>query len=426
MCLSPIRIKNPHLGLSRIGLNCLNDCTAQYIEVPCGRCASCIALKQSYAIQRAQMETLGNDLFMCTLTYNDEMLAYIDNNGYRLRYVDISDFQNMVKRLRRSNSLGLPFRFLAVTEYGGRTHRPHMHCLFSFPKIPDESRAELDARTKRYHDIILSEWRRNIALNASGKPNTRKPIYRPLCTYVFKRRANGKISTTYDFHYVDPSLIKSDGTLADSTDVAFYVTKYLTKSSDYVQRLQRALKLNNSPEEYMRIWTLLRPKALISKSWGDPTNPLVKRHIRKGIDTFLKDSNYPYPCFINPVTGQTFPLAPFYRHKFLTLDDAFVIFSKSKDRIGDDNFRVKPELFEQVDPVQDYRQRTLRLSKIRKTLNDREKDEFSDIDTNLECSQKIDTLLDSVDYFDCLLNCFASDIAGQNFDNSDEWDSEFA
>lgn len=347
MCLKPRLIDNPYLGLAGIGYNYLHDCTSLKMAVPCGYCAQCVAMKQSYIVQRSQMESHGNDLWFCTLTYKTSMLKYVDVNGYRLKYAYLPDFQNMIKRLRRNDAFGLPFRFWAVVEYGGKKHRPHFHVIFSTPKIAGESRAHKLAREKQYHDIVLHEWRRNVAttIDRHGRTvaNTRAPKYVNLCDYKVSWK-NGKRRSTYDFHWIDPSITDSKGKLHDESDVAFYVTKYTVKANKYVDNLKSALRLNTDPEEFAAVWPLLRPKCLVSKKWGDPDSKYVQSHVRAGIDRALSDTDSLFPYFINPTTGQTFPLAPFYKTRFYTLQDAHTMFYKSKEDFGTgDNFRCSPD-----------------------------------------------------------------------------------
>lgn len=360
MCLTPHRIKNPLRGRLMVGksalkpvkdifLGCTKDTTAQFIEVPCGHCPQCVALKQSYTIQRTQLMSMAYDLWMCTLTYKNDVLPRTEINGYNIAHVAVSDWQDMIKRLRRRDSLGTPFKAFAVTEYGGKRHRPHIHAIFATPKIPGESRAALLAREKFYHDTILGEWRRNVATcyNRHGElvPNTRNPRYVPLCKYV-KIWKNGKWRTTYDFHWIDPTVVDKQGKIHDASDVGFYVTKYLMKADKYVQRLQRALRLNLSPEEYKKAWALLRPKALVSKGWGIPRDyngnvlPRVRDHVRKGIEMAQNDKDALYSYFINPETGQTFPLSPYLRKYFEAPTDVLTYYYRQPDQGNtEDGFR---------------------------------------------------------------------------------------
>lgn len=125
MCISPIRIKNPNLGL--IGPNAqFKDTISHYINVPCGVCPQCIANRQMQYVQRLQMESLVNHFFMCTLTYNNESIPIVTTStGYDIRYADVSDVQKMFKRLRKSNAFGRPFRYFGVSELGSSKGRPH-------------------------------------------------------------------------------------------------------------------------------------------------------------------------------------------------------------------------------------------------------------------------------------------------------------
>ena len=125
MCLSPVRIKNPNLGL--VGPNArFKDTTSHMINVPCGVCADCLRAKQMQYVQRLQCEELVNHLFFCTLTYNNDMIPQIvTSTGYSIRFADVRDLQNMFKRLRKRNAFGRPFRYFACSELGEGRGRPH-------------------------------------------------------------------------------------------------------------------------------------------------------------------------------------------------------------------------------------------------------------------------------------------------------------
>lgn len=126
MCVRPITIPNPNYGLSKVGFGFMKDCVSKFITVPCGHCPECIANKQMQFVQRIQMEELENHLFYCTLTYNNESLPVVTTStGYDIRYADIRDVQNMIKRLRKSNVFGRPFRYFGVSELGSKKARPH-------------------------------------------------------------------------------------------------------------------------------------------------------------------------------------------------------------------------------------------------------------------------------------------------------------
>lgn len=302
MCLHPLLIPNPNQGkhYPKGDIRNLADCTSQYIYVPCGHCPQCIAVKQMYIVQRVQMESLENHLFFATLTYNKESLPSITTStGYSIPYADISDVQNCFKRLRKSNAFGRPFRYFAVTERGSTYGRPHVHCLFFVPKYPGDTMLDCLSLENTIFHALLDEWKRNYG-------STRVPVYRPLCTY-YRKFIGGKLSATYDCHYALPS--ETDAGLAS---VAFYVCKYMLKPSTKEVRLQQALRLNLPDDEYETVWKTVRSRYFASKRFG--YNSSAVRHLRDSIDLSIRHK-MDYPCFVNPDSGQTFPLARYYRSK---------------------------------------------------------------------------------------------------------------
>lgn len=126
MCTNPQTIPNPNFGCQDKGFGFMKDCSSRYIVVPCGHCPECIANKQMQFVQRIQMEELDNHLFFASLTYNDEMMPETAcSNGHIIRFADKNDVQSMMKRLRKRNAFGRPFRYLAVSELGSKKGRPH-------------------------------------------------------------------------------------------------------------------------------------------------------------------------------------------------------------------------------------------------------------------------------------------------------------
>lgn len=126
MCTNPISIPNPNFGCQDKSFGFMKDCVSKYIIVPCGHCPECISNKQMQFVQRIQMEELENHLFFASITYNNEMLPYVSTStGYDIRFADKRDVQSMMKRLRKSNVFGRPFRYLAVSELGSKKGRPH-------------------------------------------------------------------------------------------------------------------------------------------------------------------------------------------------------------------------------------------------------------------------------------------------------------
>lgn len=312
MCLSPVLIKNTNANIlsKNTKFSDLYDTTTQYIQVPCGRCPVCVALRQQYIVQRVQMESLDNLIVFGTLTYNKATLPTLDVNGYPIKYADVRHFQDMI-RLIRKNKLLPDFRYMAVSEFGGKKHRPHWHFMLFYPKsaIVDDYRKlnswHLDALQGQLWPIFLKYWRHN---NGSRK----FPDWQPNCDFH-----QTKYLRNYDLQIVD--------TIShDCSDSAFYVTKYSTKSSDYVDRLKSAIRLNTSENEFKEIWQKIKPRFLFSKGFGNYHSPLVVDHIRKGIEYSLRDPECFYPHFISPYTGQHYPLSPYYREKFITADEDII------------------------------------------------------------------------------------------------------
>lgn len=348
MCLSPIRIRNPNAGMKGMASTRLKDTSSAFINVPCGVCSECVAVKQMNFVQRIQMESLTNHLFFITLTYNNEMLPSVGTStGYTIRYADISDVQDMFKRLRKRNAFGRPFRYFGVSELGSEKGRPHFHLLCCLPKEDSDTLGDCLTFESILFREVLSEWRRNVALAWSKKKqryvvNTRNPEYKPLCTYV-RKMIRGKLRTNYDCHYVNPIL--SSG---QEADVAFYVLKYMMKPSNRVVRLQQALHINLPEDEYEEIWNVVRPRHFESEAFGlgqcvveagkcpkYVVHPKVLAYLRDCVIRSKKD--FPSPRFYSPVTGASFPLARYYQGfpEIYSVQDALDFYKNDPKRLTD-------------------------------------------------------------------------------------------
>lgn len=333
MCLTPILIKNPNLGL-RTRYSFLKDTSSLYIKVPCGCCSECVHSRQLSLVQRCICESFTGYPFFATLTYNNESLPiYTCSNGYKIRYADFSDVVNMIKRIRKDNLFGRPFRYMAVSELGSLKARPHFHILFFVQKKPSDSVFTPYTLESKLYSTVLSQWSRNYG-------SKRNPDYRPLCTFIQKYR-HGKINSTYDLHFVCSSVNGS------TEDVPFYVTKYMLKPSDKAKRLQQALKLNLDPIEYDQVWSKVKPSWRSSLNFGFGVYgmqvknlPLSERlsilantesfrYIRSCIDRSI--SSNPYPSFYDPDSGRALPLSRYWRRfgNLFTEQDSLTFFYKN-------------------------------------------------------------------------------------------------
>lgn len=302
MCLSPIIIDNPNYNspIRDPTYHLIHNTTDSKISVPCGRCSVCIHLKQIYLVQRVQMESLENDLFYGTLTYNNEMLPIAEYGDIKFAYPDISDWQKMIKLVRK-NHPELKFKYLLVTEYGSKKHRPHYHFILSLPRSDvGTSLAEKISKAYDLFNIFLKHWRRNLG-------TTFNPIWKNLLTYF---RRNGKYN--YDLHYLDPNS-SNDGL----DGVSFYVTKYILKYDKWVDKFKSKLYFQLDLEDYKEAWSKLRPRILMSKGFGSPSSKKVSDHILSGIQLALDDPQAFYPYYVSRVNGATFPLSPYYQKYFM-------------------------------------------------------------------------------------------------------------
>lgn len=314
MCLTPVYIDNPYYHSRSPTHRLLKDTESTKMAVPCGHCSVCLQLRQSYFVQRVQCECIDHDMWSCMLSYNNKYLPTIEVNGFRHKYADIRDVQLLIQRLKKRDDFP-EFHYFAISEFGGERHRPHWHLLFFTPKIPHESQASIYTREQTYWSIVLSEWYCNLG-------SKRVPIKDPLLTY----HCNSRGKRNYDFRYVDPKLNEDS-----QDDTSFYSSKYLTKSSDYVNRLKSALFLNLDDADFRFYWNIIRPKSGRTIGFGDISNPNVIDYLHDCVQFALRHQ-FPFPVFINPNTGQTFPMSPYLYSKIRSLEYELA-FRKNRDHL---------------------------------------------------------------------------------------------
>lgn len=354
MCESPIYIKNLNhytdssLRQKMAAKQPWKDFDSAMIAVPCGHCRECIRARQMAIVQRVQMESWKNHLFMCTLTYCNEMLPIKEVNGFKIRYADTSDVRNMYKRLRLNNAFGIPFRHLSVSELGSLRGRPHFHLLLMFPKsyfspLKEDYILECEsfASKSEHYFTILNEWKRNVS---SSK---KFPEWKPLTHYV-EKFYHGQLRKNYDFHYINPFLTKNG-----VEDCGMYVLKYMFKPSDRAVKLQQALRMNLSEDEYKDVWNQVRPRYFASIGFGYNADVQLKQKkfdrdpdivskIRKDVET--SKIALEYPAYFHPFTGRQELISPYYL-------DNLNIYSK-EDRIYFWNLRnVDPGAAHDIDPI---------------------------------------------------------------------------
>lgn len=267
---------------------------------------------------------------MVMLSYNDDSLSRLEVGDYSIPYADVTDIQNMFKRIRKYDAFGRPFKMICVSELGSKRGRPHFHLILSLPKYcVDTPYTPLNLEQHLYK-TVLEYWSHNVGTN-------RKPIYKGNLTFHRGWR-NGRLTYNYDLHYIIP--YATDKGVASP---AFYCLKYMLKVSDRERKLQQALKLNLSSQLYKFVYGTVKSRCFFSKGFGlikssydyearkkissDMFDSDIVNHIRKGIIFSREHSNY--PLYIHPDDGTTFPLSPYYRDYFLTYDDVLCFWEYS-------------------------------------------------------------------------------------------------
>lgn len=90
------------------------------IQVPCGKCLSCLHAKRSdWSFRLMQEYKHCNSAAFITLTYHPK---FVPDKGVTKRHLQL-----FMKRLRKKS--GQRLRYYAVGEYGTKTGRPHYHLI---------------------------------------------------------------------------------------------------------------------------------------------------------------------------------------------------------------------------------------------------------------------------------------------------------
>lgn len=358
MCLSPIKIKNPNYFRGfrphRKGgtiydenpYSYLKDTTSQYIYVPCGSCPQCLSFRQEGFVQRIELEAKDSWMFFFTLTYNEKSLCNLDCDGELYQYADVSDVQNCLKRLRKSGILP-SLKYLVVSEYGEKKHRPHWHGLLFVPKCSGQSKFygyEIEKNLQNWFKSPVG-WSRCVM---SG----RYPVYQPICDFV--KLGN---HSSFDLHLVTYSHLDS----SDESNVYHYVTKYLLKPDKWLSDVYLSLKYKylpnkdykpampvgdfddevcpdyvprcnpDEPDYFDYVWSRLRPRCLVSKNLGTSRPSDVKDMIQRSLDT-----SDDFPKFYHQ-DGSVMPLCGYLRKKFLSISQRNEFFIRNHSPF-DDNY----------------------------------------------------------------------------------------
>lgn len=142
-CLKPIQVYNLNKGekvkfkrYSNVNVAKL-DMNMNYEinnSVPCRKCISCkLDNAKEWAIRSALECKSSKDNWFITLTYSDEFIPVNDKGIFRVRYKDLRQFFKSLREYYRRRGIK-EIKYLASSEYGSRTNRPHYHiCFFGLP-----------------------------------------------------------------------------------------------------------------------------------------------------------------------------------------------------------------------------------------------------------------------------------------------------
>ena len=135
MCTNPITIKNPNYDsrlssieqkrliglkltqsdkeyLSKYPYKNLRNRCITHIQVSCGYCDECRLVRSSEFIQRCEMESIGCNVYMFTLTYDDNHLPIYelslptgDSGEYETINIPYSDFSHITSCFKRIRTI---------------------------------------------------------------------------------------------------------------------------------------------------------------------------------------------------------------------------------------------------------------------------------------------------------------------------------
>lgn len=255
-----------------------------------------------------------------------------DTSFIDIPYLDINHLQLLFKRMRDNNTLGRPFRYLAVSERGSDKGRPHAHIIFFIPKREGDTVATCESLNVLLRKMLLSYWSKNVG--------TRKnPRYERLFLYR-QKFINGKRYSNFDCHYVNPSV---DGGVAN---VAFYVTKYVSKDSDKERSLMLLLRgMLASKSDFDLVWSVVKSRLVCSKGLGfdaefvpdvkmDPITGTMHRTRRLSFNSAivsalksnaLLDKESGSAVYVN-FDGKHIPLCSYYRERILDTSDMLELY----------------------------------------------------------------------------------------------------
>lgn len=262
-----------------------------------------------------------------SLSCSSASMPYADHTLLQVAIRHFREYISVTPELSSRN-----FKYLAVSELGGRKGRPHFHMLIFLEHRPDDFLVGLRSYRSVSSDLIKPSvasrltklvsdwWRVNWATNVGSRKN---PVWEPLYTYVVKPDPSSRsgFKSTFDCH-----LVQNEKTDSGFLDVAFYVSKYIMKVSD--REIKRKVFLQNALDEatFSKFWQLVRSRMMLSKGFGVHSETVVNESGRHCIqpdpsviselssNVRLDAGKSPGPIFVAD-SGVHRPLARYYFDK---------------------------------------------------------------------------------------------------------------
>lgn len=97
--------------------------------VACSRCPKCIARRVSgWSFRLREQLKISRTAHFLTMTYDSKYIPITNNGFLGLRKSDLQKFFKRLRKAQFGNSRG-DISYYSVGEYGGKTRRPHYHCI---------------------------------------------------------------------------------------------------------------------------------------------------------------------------------------------------------------------------------------------------------------------------------------------------------
>lgn len=220
MCLKPNIIYNR--------ANFLNPVSSVQMTVPCGHCEECKDYKRlEYKVRGFYewQDTIkkGGFAYFETLTYNNESFTHSERKFHGIKCFRYEDIRLFLKKLRKRCAGKFTFRYFLSSEYGGLWHRPHYHVIFYIiPTFPQEHLTQIQL-LYMFRQYVLDSW-----------TEPRKNIDGENAYFIVKGR---KIPLMRSLGFID-SITTLKDRLIDRVAGISYVSKYVTKDQDFVDRVK--------------------------------------------------------------------------------------------------------------------------------------------------------------------------------------------